>query len=255
VLEQDPLLQGVDPQTLPAGEPVPCQHTPALTPAHATRLRKLFSYGRPVHLPELGGIDLDLMVHGFLEVVDNGRNTSALVRPTRRGLAHISDARQVLIQAQRSHHELGHRLAVHLRTQGFHTWENIEFCNPDTSSSIKAWGVVRPDVFACLPSLKARNAAPAIYEVKVSRSDFLADLAKPQKRAAYADLAEAVYYVCADGLISKTELPDGFGLLCETDPGVFVLKKRAKRAKGFVLATDTAMTLMVKRQVPLGQLD
>jgi hypothetical protein len=135
-----------------------------------------------------------------------------------------------------------------------HTWENVEFSNPDNTQP-KRWGVVRPDVFACLPALKAENAAPAIYEVKVSRADFLADLAKPEKREAYTQLAEAVYYCCPAGLIDKAEVPDGFGLLVEAAPGAFELKKKARRQKNFVLSVNTAMTLMVKRQMPLDPID
>ena len=114
---------------------------------------------------------------------------------------------------------------------------------------------MRPDVFACLPALKVRNAASAISEVKVSRADFFADLARPEKREAYAALAEAVYYCCPDGPIGRDEVPEGFGLLCEVAEGSFVLRKKARRAKGFTLAADTVMTLMVKRQVPLGGLE
>jgi len=46
--------------------------------------------------------------------------------------------------------------------------------------------------------------------VKVSPADFLADLAKPEKRLAYAALVEAVYYCCPEGLNCKEELPEGF---------------------------------------------
>lgn len=95
-----------------------------------------------------------------------------------------------------------------------------------------------------------KSAAPAIYEVKVSRADFLADLAKPEKRLAYAALAEAVYYCCPEGLICKEELPEGFGLLCEMQGQFELHQEPCRRAKGFELAADTAMTLMVKRPMP-----
>lgn len=236
---------------LPPGQPVDCLTRPRLLPAHIKRLRKLWSYGRPVHLSELTGVDLDLVVHGFLESVRSGVSQSAVVTVTRLGVSHLSECRQNQIAAQRPHHELGHRLAAHLREKGFYTWLNVEFSNPDWRQP-RLWGVVRPDCFACMPALKTRNAASAIYEVKVNRADVLADLAKPEKRGAYAVLAEAVYYCCPDGLMSVDELPAGFGLLCEVEPGRFELRKRARRSKDFELAPDTIMTLMVKRQVPLG---
>ena len=239
---------------LPDGAPVACPSIPRLTQAHHTRLRKLWSYGRPVHVSELRGVDLDLTVHGFVEPVDTRHSAGAVLTVTKMGVAHLNEVRQAQITAQRPHHDLGKRLSAHLREKGFHTWENVEFSNPDWTQP-RLWGVVRPDVFACLPALQARNAAPAIYEVKVSRADYLADLLKAEKREAYAALAEAVYYCCPDGLIGKAEVPDGFGLLCEVAEGQFELRKKARRTKGFELATDTAMTLMVKRQVPLGDLE
>ena len=112
---------------------------------------------------------------------------------------------------------------------------------------------MRPDVFACLPVLSPEKASPAIYEVKVSRADFRADVARPEKRQAYRDLAEAVYYCCPEGMVAASEVPDGCGLLVEKAPGLFALAKRARSIKNFVLAGSTAMTLMVKRQVPLSR--
>lgn len=188
----------LDRESLPYGEPVDSPTRPRLTQAHGSRRRTLWSYGRPVHVRELSGVDLDLMVHGFVQPVEMTHSASAVLSVTKLGVAHLNEIRQAQIAAQRPHHELGERLAEHLREKGFYTWENVEFSNPDRSQP-RRWSVVRPDVFACMPALKARNAAPAIYEVKVSRADFLVDLAKPEKREAYASLAEAVYYCCPEG--------------------------------------------------------
>jgi hypothetical protein len=240
--------------SLPQGSALDCKAMPLITQSHTSRLRKLWSYGRPVSVSELGGVDLDLMAHGFIETTEARYSAAGVVVVTRLGVAHLNEIRQTLIKAQRPHHDLGSRLATHLRSKGFYTWENVEFSNPDWSQP-RSWGVVRPDVFACLPSLKSGSALPAIYEVKVSRADFLADLAKPQKRDAYRALAEAVYYCCKDGMMDKGEIPDGFGLLCEVAEGEFVLRKKARRMKNFVLHADTVMTLMVKRQVPLGDIE
>ncbi|MBG6083161.1 hypothetical protein [Rubrivivax gelatinosus] len=236
---------------LPAGEVLACPTMPRLTPAHISRLRKLWAFGRPVHVSALSGVELDLTIHGLVQSVEHPHSPCAVLTVTQRGVIHLNEVRQAQVAAQRPHHELGHRLSKHLRAKGFWTWENVEFGNPDWTQP-RTWGVVRPDVFCCLPALKARSAGAAIYEVKVNRADFLADLAKPEKRQAYAVLAEAVYYCCPEGLIDKGEVPDGFGLLVETVPGEFSLRKKAKRAKAFELHADTAMTLMVKRQVSLG---
>lgn len=242
---------GLQLQDMPDGAAVDCRRMPELGQAHMKRLRKLWSYGRPVHVGKLDGYDMDLIVHGLVQTSVAAYTSGAVVVVTKLGLSHLNEARQLLVVAQRPHHELGQRLALHLQGKGFYTWENVEFSNPDRSSG-RSWGVVRPDVMACMPALKAENTATAIYEVKVSRSDFCADLANPLKREAYSDLAEAVYYCCPDGLIQRSEMPDGYGLLVEREPGEFVLQKRARRRKSFILSVNTAMTLMVKRQMPIG---
>jgi len=209
-----------------------------------------------VQVSKLSAIDLDLVVHGFAETLDQRYGATAVLAITMRGLVYLNESRQMTISSQQPHHSLGERLADHLRGKGLFTWENVVFYNPARGDNRErayplAWTECRPDVYACKPTLQGRTAAPEIYEIKVSRPDFLADIAKPEKRAAYAELAEAVYYVCQDGLISCEEVPPGYGLVCEVEPGTFELRRRAKRRRGMVLHADTAMTLMVKRQVPL----
>lgn len=230
----------------PDGEPLAEATMPKLGPQHIKRLRFIWSHGRPVHLSALSGVDLDLQVHGFLQPVVSAIGGCATVEVTRRGLVYLNEVRQATIAAQAPHHMLGQRLAMHLQAKGLWTWENIEFLNPVPASSGRSWGVVRPDVFACSPTLRVASCRPTIYEVKVSRADFLADMANPGKHQAYLELAQAVYYCCPEGVIKPQELPRGVGLLFETTKGQFVVQQRAKRAKGFVLAGDTIMTLVVK---------
>lgn len=228
---------------------------PLLPRGHLKRLRELWARGRPSRLSQLEGVHLDLVSSGCLEVLveDETRSSwGARVRVTDLGVAVLAQARQALVAAQRPHHELGARLSTWLRARDMLTWENVEFANPDRSA-LRAWGVVRPDVFACKPTLRADSSAAAIYEVKVSRADFLADLAKPQKRQAYADLAEAVYFCAPQGLVEPSEVPKGVGLLCETAPGEFMLARKASRRKGFVLHPDTALTLLVKQARALAE--
>jgi len=241
---------------IPAGallEPGSSCIEPASSPVslgrfHGKRLRQIVAYGRPVSVSTLTGVDLDLLVCGLISTVDRG-SACAVVEATPAGLEYVSQLRQAKIAALQPHSSLGGRLAAHLRSKGRATWENLLFYNPVPVGAPGGllWRQVRPDVFACEMTLQASKARPEIYEVKVTRSDFLADLAKPSKSAAYRDLAEAVYFCAPDGVIGVDELPNGIGLLCEDSCGRFVLRHRAKRRKGFVLAADTLITLVVKR--------
>lgn len=63
----------------------------------------------------------------------------------------------------------------------------------------------QPDVIAF------RSSCSAIIEVKVSRSDFLADRKKPERYT--GGLGTYRFYLCPEGLIAPSELPVGWGLL------------------------------------------
>jgi hypothetical protein len=234
-------MQVVDANPSPSAFDISPKTLPVLMAAHNRRLRQLWGFGRHVHVGQLGGLELDLVIAGLIEVETIGRHTGPVVVVTSSGVQHLNAVRQARVVAQRPHHDLGSRLASSLRVRGFLTWENVQFQAPSGQ-------LVRPDVYACKPSLLARNAEPSIYEVKVSRADFLADVARPEKRGAYLQLAQAVYYCAPADLISKRDLPDGCGLVEEQRDGSFVIAKRARRPKSFSLTADIAMTLMVKRQ-------
>lgn len=51
------------------------------------------------------------------------------------------------------------------------------------------------------------------YEFKVSRSDFLAELSKPEKRDWGMRVSNEFYFVCPPGIAKKEEIPEGCGLL------------------------------------------
>ena len=52
-----------------------------------------------------------------------------------------------------------------------------------------------------------------VVEVKVSRSDFLADKKKPHRNGETIGLGNWRYYMCPVDLIKADELPENFGLL------------------------------------------
>lgn len=68
------------------------------------------------------------------------------------------------------------------------------------------------DAFALnlFPSKKYWRVA---YEIKVSRSDFLAELNKPEKRSFGFEISNEFWYVTAPGVARPEEIPQGCGLL------------------------------------------
>ena len=219
--------------------PVITKNEVRLNRPQAKRLRHYFAMGDRAHTSQFDGVDLDLLGYKLIEATPYhyGGNRISV---TPFGLDVLHRHRQADIAARSGHHTLGNRLAEHLRKQGRITWENVEFRNwltekthPKSGVTIDYahWECVRPDVFSIKPSLQLKYANPTIHEVKVSRADFLGDLARPEKREAYAKMSEVVYYVAPEGLISPDEVPQGFGLLVEMEEGKFTLAKRPKRRK------------------------
>lgn len=52
-----------------------------------------------------------------------------------------------------------------------------------------------------------------VVEVKVSRSDFLADAKKPHRNGEVLGMGTWRYYMCPEGIITLDDLPHGWGLL------------------------------------------
>jgi hypothetical protein len=204
-----------------------------LSKQQAKRLRHYFERGSRASVHEFDGIDLDLIGFKLIEATQHKHISGSRIELTAFGVEVLHQHRQADIAVRNVHHDLGGRLGEHLRKQGRITWENVEFKNMVMNRELnyERWQFVRPDVFSILPSLNLKGANPCIHEVKVSRADFLSDLAKPEKRAAYALMAEAVYYVAPEGVINSTDMPQGFGLLVERAEGEFVLAKRPRKHK------------------------
>src|SRR3546814_20793998 len=88
---------------------------------------------------------------------------------------------------------------------------------------------------------------PCVHEIKVSRSVFLCDLAKPKKREGYMQIAEVFYYVAPTGIIVPDEVPANCGLITESAPGNFkVIKKQRKQR--VTLHPHTFMTLILRSE-------
>lgn len=77
------------------------------------------------------------------------------------------------------------------------------------------------DVAALKPSWTQPN--PTAYEVKVSRSDFLAD-SQAGKFLRYLPYVRRLYFATPAGLLDKREIPDGAGLIVRSDNGWHVLR-------------------------------
>lgn len=111
------------------------------------------------------------------------------------------------------HNELAHDLAEHLRRNTARIcWEDMQ---------LGPAGTCRPDVYALAHSYS--KFCPVVYEVKVSVSDFRADVTAG-KYTKYFKYAGGVVFAVPEGLIKKSDIPDGCGLMIRKESGWHTLK-------------------------------
>jgi hypothetical protein len=70
-----------------------------------------------------------------------------------------------------------------------------------------------PDVYSLRHTSVAAYLQPVVHEIKANRADLLSDLRKPAKRAAYLQMAGALYYVLAEGIAREDEVPPECGVI------------------------------------------
>jgi hypothetical protein len=109
--------------------------------------------------------------------------------------------------------ELGEDLADTLRTsrEYLQVWTQVETIGPPAGHA------GRMDVWA-LRTRWGGEHDTRCYEVKVNRSDFLTDV-RSQKYSKYLPFARRVYFAVPSGLVKRTEVPPGTGLITRNENG------------------------------------
>lgn len=105
-------------------------------------------------------------------------------------------------------------------------------------------GSQRPDLFSLEKSFTKPN--PTVYEIKVSRSDFRQDVTAG-KWFGYKQFASRVIFCVPKGLITKTEVPDGAGLMIRSENGWRNTKKAT--VFGNLPKFDHMLKLLLKTDV------
>lgn len=214
-----------------------------LTKQHYKRLRFYFNSRGQSSVRD--AIDLDLAGLGLIKRQESYGRISYSI--TSAGEKELYEEKQREIKRRSPHHDLGSRLASYLRENGRITWENIEFkIETFDVQGLKNIYSARPDVFSMAPTYNEEKMNPVVYEVKVSRSDFLSDISKPDKRASYQEICEQMYYVSPPNIIKLDEVPLGCGLIHEIKNGEFKVIKKIKKRK-VTIPPKHFMNLILKK--------
>lgn len=115
-----------------------------------------------------------------------------------------------------NHDQLAEDLADHLRGYSVPmvVWTDMQ---------LGPAGSARPDVYAIEKTYTALRAR--VFEVKVSRADFLSDVTSG-KYLRYAAFAGSITFATPAGLVSKDEVPKGCGLITRSPDGVWRYQRK-----------------------------
>jgi hypothetical protein len=196
---------------------------------HRRRLREVY---RSAGWPCQDGVEVELLAAGLLQR-ERGPLGHETLRLTDAGIAVLAEtlARN---RARRDAHELlVERVAREMTRAGRLAWRGLAI----RAKVDDGWVVAMPDVFSIRQTTVEAYAAPIVHEVKVQRSDLLADLRRASKRQAYLELGGECWYVIREGIAEAGEIPSECGVLVAGANALSVARPAPRRPTriGFAL--------------------
>ncbi len=222
---------------------------------HRRRLRQLFrSAGWPCH----DTLEIELLAAGLLERCA-GLGERETLRVSDAGVQVLATSLQANRKARDRHEALVECVARQLQQQGRIAWCGVglraALADQDRACG-RRWLRAVPDVFSLRQTSVAAYLQPAVHEIKVRRSDLLADLRRPDKRAAYLSMAGECWYVLAEGIGDATEVPPECGVLIAhgSDFGRLEIERSAPvRAMPFEAGLPFGIWMALARSAPFPQ--
>ncbi len=193
----------------------------ALGGAHRRRLREVY---RSAGWPCQDGIEVELLAAGLVQ-----RERSPLghetLRLTDAGIAVLAETLAKNRSRRDAHESLVDRVSREMTRAGRLAWRGLAV----RARVAEGWVMAMPDVFSIRHTTVEAYAEPIVHEVKVQRSDLLADLRRAGKRQAYLELGGECWYVIKEGIARAAEIPDECGVLVASDVGLVVERPAPKR--------------------------
>jgi hypothetical protein len=236
-------------------------HSKPLSPnslgrAHARRLREIYrSAGWPCQDP----LEIELLAAGMLERIRSGTGHETL-SVTQAGLELLAATLWANRARLSAHESLVDQVALEMCRAGRIAWRGLSLraqvpAGGDPARPLQ-WCVARPDVFSIRNTSVAEYVEPVVHEIKVRRSDLLADLRQEAKRAAYLDLGECWYVLGCDArgrcIAEPEEVPVSCGVMVLA-AGRLAVARPAPRARRTQLPFGIWMALA--KATPVAGLD
>ncbi|TWO73031.1 hypothetical protein FN976_02000 [Caenimonas sedimenti] len=227
----------------------------ALGKAHARRLRDVY---RSAGWPSLDALEIDLLAAGLLHRVSapGGQET---LRVSDLGVQWLAQALARNRAALSAHEALVERVAQEMCRAGRLAWRGLSLraqvpCN-DAAKPLR-WCLARPDVFSIRHTSVESYVEPIVHEIKVRRSDLLADLRQEAKRSAYLDLGECWYVLGRDArgrpIGEPEEAPPECGVLVVDGSRLAVARPARRRTR---TGLPFGVWMALAKSTPLASLD
>ncbi len=196
--------------------------TSPLTALHQRRLRDVY---RSAGWPCCDAIEVELLAAGLLERVRSASGHETL-RVSDAGITVLAQTQQRNRARRDAHEGLVERVAREMTRAGRLAWQGLSL----RARVGEAWVMAMPDVFSVRHTTVEAYLEPIVHEIKVQRSDLLADLRSAGKRAAYQQLSSECWYVIRAGIAEPDEIPPECGVLLATGTTLDVARPAPKRA-------------------------
>jgi hypothetical protein len=203
--------------------------TAGLGIVHRRRLREVY---RSAGWPCQDGIEVELLAAGLLQR-ERGALGHETIRLTDAGIAVLAETLAKNRSRRDAHELLVDRVAREMTRAGRLAWRGLAI----RARVGEGWVMAMPDVFSIRHTTVEAYAEPIVHEVKVQRSDLLADLRRVGKRQAYLELGGECWYVIREGIARAEEIPVECGVLVVGEQGLAVARPAPKRPTriGFAL--------------------
>jgi hypothetical protein len=192
-----------------------------LAAAHRRRLREVW---RSAGWPCRDALEIELLAGGWLERVaaPGGHET---LRVTDAGVAALAETMRRNRARRDAHEALVERVAEAMTRAGRLAWRGLSL----RAKVDAGWVMAMPDLFSIRHTTVEDHVEPVVHEIKVHRSDLLADLRRPAKRAAYLQLGGECWYVLRAGIAAAEEIPPECGVLVADGAALDVARPAPKR--------------------------
>ncbi|MDQ6627319.1 MAG: hypothetical protein M3Z29_02550 [Pseudomonadota bacterium] len=201
----------------------------AIGVVHRRRLRQVY---RSAGWPCQDAVEIDLLAAGLLQR-ERGPLGHETLRVSDAGIAVLAESLRKNRGRRDAHELLVERIARDMTGAGRLAWRGLW-----VRARVGAgWAVAMPDVFSIRHTTVEAYVEPIVHEVKVNRSDLLADVRRMSKREAYLQLGGECWYAVRDGIAEPDEIPAECGVLVATADRLVVARAAPKRPMriGFAL--------------------